>query len=65
MEEAVYADRVLIMSQGKVAEVGSPSEIFLHRENLHEMGVEKPNIVKLSEDLRSLELVHFTQCSDL
>ncbi len=54
MEEAVYADRVLIMSQGKVAEVGSPSEIFLHRENLHEMGVEKPNIVKLSEDLRSL-----------
>lgn len=54
MEEAVYADRVLIMNQGMVIKSGSPREIFIQSNNLHEMGVEKPEIVRLAENFRSM-----------
>lgn len=54
MEEAALADRVLIMNQGKVCKSGLPREIFITSDDLHQMGVEKPEVVRLCEDLRSI-----------
>lgn len=56
MEEAALADRVMIMNQGKVIKIGSPREIFItsHKDALHQMGVEKPEVVSLCEDFRSI-----------
>jgi len=53
MEEAALADRVLIMNQGRVIKSGSPREIFINSDDLHQLGVEKPQVVKLCKDFRS------------
>lgn len=56
MEEAALADRVLVMNQGKVIKSGTPREIFLSYGDHHKMRIERPEAVKLSEDLRSIGL---------
>ncbi len=42
MEEAVQADRVVVMAQGKVVMSGSPKEIFSRVELLKDLGLEVP-----------------------
>jgi len=54
MEEAVHADRVLIMNHGQIVKSGSPRDIFLNTNNLHEMGLEKPEVPKLAEEFRTI-----------
>lgn len=53
MEEALAADRVVVMLRGKVALLGTPEEVFSHAEELRRMGLEAPFPARLAERLRT------------
>jgi energy-coupling factor transport system ATP-binding protein len=47
MEDAAnYADQIVIMQQGKVAKKGTPKEIFSSPEDLVQMGLDVPEVVR-------------------
>jgi energy-coupling factor transport system ATP-binding protein len=48
MEEAVLADRVAVMSQGRLELCGTPREVFAHDALLRELGLDVPAVVRLS-----------------
>lgn len=52
MEEAAMAQRILVLSQGRVALCGSPQEVFSQGEELTGLGLELPQIAELSHELR-------------
>ena len=52
MEEAALADRVVVMSDGKLVMDGPPREIFTHVEELEALGLTVPGTVKLMWELR-------------
>ena len=52
MEEAVCADRVVIMNEGRILLDGSPAEVFSHEELLKSANLDIPPIVKLASKLR-------------
>jgi len=56
MEEAVDADRVLVMEDGRVAMVGSPSEVFTRVDLLRGMGLDVPQVMVLAQELRAAGL---------
>lgn len=69
MDEAVMADRIIIMDNGKAVLDGGPSEIFKNAEFLRETGLDVPETVKLTEELSKLGIdVPFTldidECAD-
>jgi energy-coupling factor transport system ATP-binding protein len=51
MEEAVEADRVLVMSEGCIALEGAPREVFRQRERLHDLQMELPQVTQLAHAL--------------
>ena len=52
MEEAIFADRIFVMEEGKIALSGTPSEIFADVEKLQAMRLDVPQAVALSHQLR-------------
>lgn len=52
MEEAVNADRVVIMHEGKVFLDGSPQEVFAQKEKVLSVNLDIPLVVELAEKLR-------------
>jgi energy-coupling factor transport system ATP-binding protein len=56
MEEAVDADRVLVMEGGQVAMAGSPSEVFSRVDLLRGMGLDVPQVLVLAQQLRAAGL---------
>ena len=52
MEEAVYADRVMVINQARIRAIGTPREIFSQREMLKECGLELPDTAKLCDKLK-------------
>jgi energy-coupling factor transport system ATP-binding protein len=52
MEEAVLADRVVVMDGGKVAMEGTPKEVFSRREILRAMGLDVPPMTELQGMLK-------------
>ncbi|MDR3037354.1 MAG: energy-coupling factor transporter ATPase [Coriobacteriales bacterium] len=52
MEEAVLAERVLVIHEGRVALVGSPSEVFTQKQRLRELALDVPFSLLLAEELR-------------
>lgn len=52
MEEAVEADRIFVMRQGKVALSGTPREVFGKPEILAACRVELPDITKIAQGLK-------------
>ncbi len=56
MDEAAQADRVIVMSQGKVAADGSPRQIFQQVELLRSLGLSVPEPVALMWELRQAGL---------
>jgi energy-coupling factor transport system ATP-binding protein len=52
MEEAVAADRVLVMHAGEIAMDGTPREIFENDEQLEAFGLGIPPIAKIARSLR-------------
>ncbi|MGB9812693.1 MAG: energy-coupling factor transporter ATPase [Thermovenabulum sp.] len=53
MEEAVQADRVLVMEKGNIVMEGSPKDIFSRVERLKEIGLDVPQVTELANGLRA------------
>lgn len=51
MEEAVRADRVVVLNHGKIAVQGTPSEVFSNAKALRDAGLELPQCAQLLEAL--------------
>ena len=52
MEEAVGADRIVVMDKGRLAMDGTPAEVFSRVEELRKIGLEVPETVRLIWELR-------------
>ncbi|MDO4866443.1 MAG: energy-coupling factor transporter ATPase [Clostridia bacterium] len=52
MEEAALADRVVVMDGGRIALEGTPREVFSRTEQVLELGLDVPEMMKLSRQLR-------------
>ena len=52
MEEAIYADRVFVMDQGKVALQGTPHEVFSNVDKMKELHLDVPEVTLLADELR-------------
>ncbi len=52
MEETIYANRVLVMNEGKIAMEGTPREIFSQVERLKELRLDVPQATLLAHELR-------------
>ncbi len=52
MEEAAQADRVLVITDGKIELEGTPAEVFDHVEKMKEMHLDVPHMTSLADELR-------------
>ena len=52
MEEAIDADRVIVMESGKIILDGTPREIFSRVNTLKSIGLDVPQVVELCSELR-------------
>ncbi|SKA99131.1 energy-coupling factor transport system ATP-binding protein [Caloramator quimbayensis] len=52
MEEAVEADRVVVMEEGKVVLEGSPRDVFSKVEEIKRLGLDVPEMTELAFELR-------------
>lgn len=53
MEEAVLADRVVVIDNGRILLDGTPAEVFRHVEQLKEVGLDVPQVTELMHELRA------------
>jgi len=51
MEEAIHADRVVVMAEGRVVLEGTPREIFRQTERLQELQLGVPQVTQLAQAL--------------
>ena len=56
MEEAAQADRVCVMDSGKIVLEGVPREVFANVTEIMKLGLDVPEMMKLSEALRKAGL---------
>ena len=54
MEEAVRADRVIIMNEGKLLLDGTPAEVFAQGQLMKSVNLDVPPIVELADELRAV-----------
>lgn len=52
MEEAVQADKVIVVDAGKVAFEGTPKEVFARVEEIKDIGLDVPQVTELFYELR-------------
>ena len=52
MEEAAQADRIIVMSEGKIVMDGEPSEVFENKKELEKLYLDIPFAVKMAAALR-------------
>lgn len=52
MEEAVTADRIVVMKNGEMLREGSPKEVFSHVDELKSLGLDVPVAAELAHKLR-------------
>ena len=70
MNEAVNADRVIVMNEGRVAMDGAPREVFAQVEKLKSIGLTVPDTVELLYELRGagcdlpLTAITVDECAD-
>ncbi len=51
MEEAAQADRVIVMSQGKIVMEGTPKEVFSQTERVRSLNLDVPQAAELRDEL--------------
>lgn len=56
MEEAIYADRIFVMDEGKVALQGTPHEVFSQVETMKRLHLDVPEVTLLADELRKAGL---------
>ena len=49
---ANYAERILVMDQGRIVLDGTPKEVFSHNEELEEMGLAAPQVTYIMKELK-------------
>ena len=54
MEEALEADRVIVMRRGRIALEGTPQEVFSHTDEIQALGLREPWTARLAGRLREL-----------
>ena len=70
MDEAIYADRVVVMSDGDIIMDGAPREVFLNIETLRQAGLDVPETVMLLHELKNdgfdlpLDALTVEECAD-
>ncbi|MDD2972289.1 MAG: energy-coupling factor transporter ATPase [Lachnospiraceae bacterium] len=52
MEEAIYADQIIVMDQGRIEMQGTPKEIFSRVEELKELRLDVPQVTLLAYELK-------------
>ncbi len=52
MEEAILADRVIVMEKGRVISDGTPVEVFSDIDRIRSVGLDVPQVAELAEALR-------------
>ena len=52
MEEAAQADRVIVVSDGKIAREGTPREVFRHIDEMRALHLDVPHMTALAKELR-------------
>ena len=53
MEEAVEADRIVVMDEGKIIMEGLPKEIFSRVSEMKKAGLDVPQVTELAHELRN------------
>jgi len=56
MDEAVCADRVVVMDKGRIALEGTPREVFVRTKDILKLGLDVPEMMRLSASLREAGL---------
>ncbi|RYM04847.1 energy-coupling factor ABC transporter ATP-binding protein [Sporolactobacillus sp. THM7-7] len=51
LEEAIHADRIIVMNQGRIIRSGTPYDVFQETETLEQIGLDLPFAVKLRKVL--------------
>jgi energy-coupling factor transport system ATP-binding protein len=59
VEEAVYADRVMVLDGGKIVAEGAPREVFSLGEKIVEWGLELPQVTETALLLKKMYPTHF------
>ena len=54
MEEALLADKIIVMKQGKIEMQGTPAEVFSKVEQIKGLGLEVPIAAEVAAELRAL-----------
>ena len=52
MDEAVQADRIIVMAEGKIVMEGRPKEVFNQVERIQGLGLDVPQVTELAYELR-------------
>ena len=53
MDEAVQADRVVVMDSGRIALEGTPREVFVQVDKVRALGLDVPPMTDLAHSLRA------------
>ena len=56
MDEAAQADRVVVMDDGRIALEGTPREVFVKVDKVRALGLDVPEMMQLSAELRAAGL---------
>lgn len=69
MEEAVLADRTIVLDDGKIVLDGSPKDVFRNVELIKKIGLEVPQSAELAYDLRQSgidfpDVIDIEECAD-
>ena len=74
MEEAIEADRIIVMDDGRIVMDGQPREIFSRVKELKSHGLDVPQVTELAWELKNaginmpegiLDRKEFTKCLSL
>lgn len=55
MEEAVLADRVIVMEEGKIVSKGNPREVFTQVEKMKKLRLDIPQVTEIAYELNKLD----------
>jgi energy-coupling factor transport system ATP-binding protein len=71
MDEAVEADRVVIMDKGNIKLDGTPKEVFKNLEEIKKFGLDVPQVTELAQELKKegldvpSDIIHVKELVDL